>query len=330
MSLKLAAQLSQIHGLGDVEALVRSRLASDAPLLTQISDYLLALGGKRIRPMLALISAKALGLSAPSQELLQVAAGIELIHMATLLHDDIIDRSPIRRHKESAFIRYGTDSTLLTGDFLLVRAFALCAHLDRVIIDATERACVELVEGEILEVPLHLQLHCVDSSITVARKKTAALFRLAAFCGAHLTAKGPQCSEAMGRFGENLGVAFQIVDDILDVTSSEDILGKKTGLDIIERKPSLVNVLWLNSGSSLALRLREKPADAADEEQFRVKALSELNQSRVIEEAKALARSYTQEASLALDQAISCASSHDPRAYELLKALVNYAIERVA
>lgn len=330
MSLKLAALLSQLPGLGDVERLVKSRLVSDAVQLSEISEYLLNLGGKRIRPMLALLCAKALGLPAPSRAIIEVSAGIELIHMATLLHDDIIDRSPMRRHKESAFMRYGTESTLLTGDFLLVRAFALCAHLDQTIIDATEQACVELVEGEILEVPLHQQNHSIESSVTIARKKTAALFRLAAFCGAHLSSKSTACSEAMRMFGERLGIAFQIVDDILDVTSNEDILGKKSGLDIIERKPSIVNVLWLNSGSQLSKRLVATPEDSSKEEAYRVQALAELRDSQVIEEAKKMAKSYATAASEALSEAVGAEPKHDPGSAKLLQGLVNYAIERVA
>lgn len=324
---RLLKVLSGLKDMAAIDAIIRSKFESDAPLLAEIPAYLLELGGKRMRPALTLLMARALGLKASPQALLDVAAGIELIHMATLLHDDIIDKSPTRRHRDSAFIKYGLENTLLSGDFLLVRAFSLCARLDAEIIDATETACIELTEGEILEVPLHKAEHSRESSLTIAKKKTAALFRLAAFSAAHLSGCDAACAQRFGEFGEHLGVAFQILDDILDVTSDEDLLGKKSGLDIIERKPSIVNVLWLESGSTLAKRLKETPSE--NEEAFRDQALKELRGGPVVAAARDLALGFIERASQSLETGLRSAPKTDPSAVDDLRVLIEFTTERM-
>ena len=324
---RLLASLASLSGLKDVELLVESKLASDAPLLESIGRYLLSLGGKRMRPVLTLLVGKTFGLATPKQELLDVAAGIELIHMATLLHDDIIDKSPIRRHKESAFLKFGVDSTLLTGDFLLTRAFSLCARLDAFIIDETERACIDLTEGEILEVPLHLQNHTLNSSLEIARKKTAALFRLASISATHLAKAGNEATSQMKIFGESLGIAFQILDDVLDVTAEENLLGKKSGMDLRERKPSIVNVLWLESGSELAKHLKTAPT--SHEDAFADSALKELRGSRVVAEACALATDFASKAQGALTAACAAAPEFSKETVDELQTLIEYTTERM-
>jgi geranylgeranyl pyrophosphate synthase len=332
----VSKMLSGLKGMDKIEELISSKLTSDAPLLETIPRYLQELGGKRIRPALTLLVSKAFGGSPlPPEQVIDVAAGIELIHMATLLHDDIIDKSPLRRHKESPFLKFGLSSSLLAGDFLLVRAFSLCARLDRYVIDATEKACIELTEGEILETPLFKEKHTVESSLNVARKKTASLFRLAADTGTHLSL-APDSIDSQDReqllsevqqFGESLGLAFQILDDILDVTSTEDLLGKKAGIDIIERKPSIVNVLWGQTGTPLAMRLFEAPGD--DEEKYITESLAELNGSAVVAEARELARSHARDASMALEAARCIANDVDEPAIDLLRAIIDYTLERM-
>jgi octaprenyl-diphosphate synthase len=323
---RLSAALATMSGLDRVESLIEEKLVSDAALLCEIPRYLLTLGGKRMRPALALMVARALGCTAPPQQLIDVAAGIELIHMATLLHDDIIDRSPLRRHQASPFVKFGLESTLLSGDFLLVRAFSLCARLDRFVIDSTERACIELTEGEILEVPLDRHRHTVETSLTIARKKTAALFWLAARTAAHLVSSPPPIVERAALLGEKLGIAFQILDDILDVTSTEDLLGKKAGIDIREKKPSLVNVLWAESGAPGAEVLTQPGAvdDATIE-----RSVAILRASPVIDAARRIALRYTEEAGLELD-AIEAETPHVDRvAVGHLRTLIDYTVERM-
>jgi len=316
-----------------VEQIIRTAFRSDVQLMHEIPEYLLALGGKRIRPVLALLCGRALGIRRVAQPLLDVSAGIELIHMATLLHDDIIDHSPTRRHKPSPLAKYGVAPTLLSGDFLLTRAFGLCARLDQPIIAATERACIELVEGEALETLLCDEQHSLSSSLTIARKKTASLFRLATFCAAHIAGATADVVRSMTQFGEDLGIAFQIIDDILDVISDEMTLGKRPGLDIIERKPSVVNVLWLESGDSAAQRLLTVPTTddkhRPDEEAFVARSLKALNSGSVVAQATKLALARAEAARYSLQEALSHSRDSDPVAAEALSAVIDFAVERV-
>ncbi|MCB0318115.1 MAG: polyprenyl synthetase family protein [Bdellovibrionales bacterium] len=324
---RITEALNRLSGLKGVEEVIKSKLTSDARLLEEIPNYLLELGGKRLRPVICLLMAKLLGMEKPNQELLDVAAGIELIHMATLLHDDIIDNSPLRRHKESPYLKYGLSSTLLAGDFLLVRAFSLCALLDDQIVAATETACIELTEGEILETPLFAATHSVDTSINIAKKKTASLFRLACFSAAHIVAGNEEIEKIAASFGENIGIAFQILDDILDVTSTEDLLGKKSGIDIQERKPSIVNVLWLESDSQLAKRLLQ-PETEIDQD-FIEKALLELKSSAVITKAKSIAIEYADLAKKDLNELLRLIEDKESETFFDLLALVDFVLERL-
>jgi octaprenyl-diphosphate synthase len=323
----LSQYLKSIDGLQAVENLIREKLISEAPALSEISSYLLDLGGKRIRPALCLICAKALSADPSSESLIQIAAGIELIHMATLLHDDIIDKSKIRRHKSSPFLKYGANDTLLTGDFLLVRAFSLCSKLDQYIIEKTEQACVELTEGEILELPLTEKIHDLDSSLLISRKKTAALFRLACECAAHLSSSNEEVIKDFSLFGESIGIAFQILDDILDVTASEDVLGKEPGSDIRERKPSVVNVLWLASGSLLSKRLLDAPT--IDEEVFVSQSLLEIQNSEIIAQAKTIAKKYAANSDSLLEKIMAISKNGNSEAFAALRGLVDYCIQRM-
>lgn len=342
---QIKSALKNLEGMQEVEALIQSKLTSEAALLSEIPRYLLELGGKRLRPALTLLVARLVApqLEHPVPEVVDVAAGIELIHMATLLHDDIIDKSPLRRHQASPFLKYGAGNTLLSGDFLLVRAFSLCARLDKFVIDHTETACVELTEGEILETALCESSHTVESSINIAAKKTAALFRLAAACGSHLSLQKSTSAELhdqslnsqrrvvqhLSDFGLNLGIAFQMLDDILDVTSTDETLGKQTGIDILERKPSIVNVLWLRSGSALAKRLSSPPhSDPEVEKAFVTESLEELRDSPVIPEAKALAAEFAGKAQKALDNCAESWTLCDAQALSALQALIEYTLTR--
>jgi octaprenyl-diphosphate synthase len=325
---RFAAALELIPELSDVESTIRLSFRSDVAPMREIPEYLLSLGGKRIRPALTLLCAKALSSETISRPLLDVSAGIELIHMATLMHDDIIDQSPIRRHKQSPYAKFGTPLTLLSGDFLLTRAFGLCARLDDAIIAATEQACIELVEGEALETPLYAESHTLESSLTIAKRKTASLFRLAAFCAGHLCQATQSTLEALSRFGETMGIAFQIIDDILDVTSNEATLGKQPGLDIIERKPSIVNVLWLTSGDPAAQRLCAPPI-AGGEGDFAQSSLLMLRDSAHISQAKQLALSYGAQAIEALNEALPAGAIRSRPAAQALYAVVDFALERL-
>lgn len=324
--------LLQIDGLNKVEQLIKEKIRSEVPILEEISNYLFDLGGKRIRPALTLLVGKTFSNSqnisySPSQQLIDVSAGIELIHMATLLHDDIIDKAQLRRHSTSPYTKYGIAQTLLTGDYLLTRAYSLCARLDRYIIDQTEIACVELSEGEILEAPLSTRNFTLAEALIISRKKTAALFSLACKSGAHLSALDPSDVEKVGLFGQNLGIAFQIIDDILDVTADEKTLGKIQGGDIREQKPSIVNVLWLESGSNLAKDLLTQNIQI-EITQIQA-AITEITNSSVLEKAKKLAQEYVISAENSLLEVVKNKTKIDGNCLEMLQSLVQYALKRV-
>lgn len=311
-------------GLAQVEKRIKSCFRSDSKELSDISAYLLGLGGKRVRPLLALSTARLFGMNEPSQALIDAAAGIELIHMATLLHDDIIDDSPTRRHKTSPFKKYGLAPSLLAGDFLLARAFGLCAHLDLFIIEATEQACVELTEGENLEGTLAVgEIRSLEEYITVVEKKTASLFTLATAVGSHLNSTSSENVNRLKEFGRCAGITFQMVDDILDVTAEEDLLGKPTGTDLRQKTPSLINVLWLLSGDKSALdffKISQPTSEEAKE------AAYQLRKSSIVEDAKKIALQYASEAKQNLFMV------DDPKivlsVQEALSALVDYTLER--
>ena len=295
----LVAELfsGQKQGLGLIENRIAENLGSDAELLTEISSYLLEMGGKRVRPLLALLTYKMFGAGKPTEQLIEAASGIELIHMATLLHDDIIDKSMVRRNSESAFSRFGLIPTLLSGDFLLVKAFGMCARLDRFVIDRTEKACIELTEGELLEGYLSLEREVpLEEYRVIIEKKTASLFSLACVIGAHFADASSHDIEAAGKFGNEAGVLFQMVDDVLDVTADKDLLGKPAGIDLVQKTPTLPNILWLASGDQEAIDYfnQESTSQAgADEAIKKIRRSPALTQSLdKIEETKEKALGY--------------------------------------
>ncbi len=347
------AFLSVQPPLLEVEAAIRRKFESDAALLGTISEYLHAQGGKRIRPALCLLAASLFGKhlterehgtldesaelrrqvafqqtafprAALSQQVIDVSAGIELIHMATLLHDDIIDEAPKRRHETSAYRRFGLGPSLLAGDFLLVRAFGLCAHLDDFVVTETERACVELTEGEILETKLSITDHKnLEYYITIVGKKTASLFTLATKVGSYLAGASDEDVKHLAEYGYNAGIAFQIVDDILDITGDEELLGKPAGTDLRQHAPSLVNILWLQSGDGHAGRFFSQAKPTADKIK---QALVRLKNSPVIDECRTLARKFAAKANAELHAVSSPIVDAEVRGH--LTAILEYTLER--
>ena len=316
--------LEALPVLEQVESRISQSLHSEAALLVEIADYLHKLGGKRIRPLLCVLSYKLFKPSSVSNALVEVAAGIELIHMATLLHDDIIDHSPTRRNKPSAFSKYGLPATLLTGDFLLVKAFGMCAKLDQYIIQCTEQACIELTEGELLEGIIDLsKKYTFEEYLQVIEKKTSALFWLASAAGAHLAQATPEEVNLLREFGRIAGATFQIVDDILDVVADEDLLGKPAGTDLKQKTPSLINILWLerdpDTASAFFNNKEVTPAQCQE-------ALEVIKSSGIIEEARQIAHKHStlaKDALLQLDQ-----SRVDEHLRTQLIGLLEYTLQR--
>ena len=240
-----------------VDALIRRRLASDVVLINQVAEYIVGAGGKRLRPMLLLLAAGALGHRGPDAH--QLAAVVEFIHTATLLHDDVVDESDLRRGRKTANAVWGNAASVLVGDFLYSRSFQLMVELDRmpvmrILADTTNA----IAEGEVLQL-LHVRNPDTDEAayLRVIERKTAVLFAAATRLGALLAGADAATCNALHAYGLNLGYAFQIADDVLDYASDADTLGKNLGDDLAEGKATLPLIHAIaHSDASTRERLR--------------------------------------------------------------------------
>ncbi|WP_201496020.1 polyprenyl synthetase family protein [Rubrivivax sp. A210] len=222
-----------------VDEVIRVRLASRVALIDQISRYIVNAGGKRIRPRLVLLFAEALGFEGP--ERYELAATVEFIHTATLLHDDVVDESALRRGRATANAMFGNAASVLVGDFLYSRAFQMMVSTNRMrVLDVLADATNVIAEGEVLQL---MNMHDPDLAVAdylqVIRYKTAKLFEASARLGAVLAGADDELEEACAAFGRALGTAFQLVDDLLDYEGNSSELGKNVGDDLREGKPTL-------------------------------------------------------------------------------------------
>lgn len=236
--------------MGAVDEVIREKLHSHVALIRQVSEYIINSGGKRLRPSLVLLSAGTFGYSGKRHH--DLAAVIEFIHTATLLHDDVVDASELRRSKATANALFGNAASVLVGDFLYSRAFQMMVEVDnmrvmQVLADATNT----IAEGEVLQL-----LNCRDPDVDeenylrVIRYKTAKLFEAATRLGAILGGSSPAEEEAMTAYGMHLGTAFQLTDDILDYSGDYQDTGKNLGDDLAEGKPTLPLIYAIKNGSS--------------------------------------------------------------------------------
>lgn len=235
--------------VGDELQLVEQRLAellrSREDRLSDIARYLIGSGGKRVRPAVTLLVFRACGGSS-LRDIVDVAVALELIHSASLLHDDIIDGSRVRRGRDSARHKFGVAETLVTGDFLFSRAFQICGRFDERLIHWAAEACIALTEGEIMQGRFRRNPAVTYADyFEIITRKTASLFEVGARTAAYLSGADDTVVEAMARCGRHVGVTFQMIDDLLDVTGSEATLGKPVGIDVREGNPSLPVVLAL-------------------------------------------------------------------------------------
>ena len=240
-----AIQALSAADMAAVDALVRRRLASDVVLVNQVAEYIIGAGGKRLRPMLLLLATAALRNSddhaSVGPDAHQLAVVIEFIHTSTLLHDDVVDESDLRRGRRTANAVWGNAASVLVGDFLYSRSFQMMVELDRmpvmrILADATNR----IAEGEVLQL-LHVRNPDTDEPayLGVIERKTAVLFAAATRLGALLAGADPATCDALHDYGLNLGHAFQIADDVLDYSADEATLGKHLGDDLAEGKATL-------------------------------------------------------------------------------------------
>src|SRR5579871_776484 len=222
-----------------VDRVIKRRLHSQVTLVDQVATYIIYAGGKRLRPLMVLLAARACGHR--GEQHIEAAAIIEFIHTATLLHDDVVDGSSLRRGRETANEVFGNPTSVLVGDFLYSRAFQMMVALDRMrIMDIIADATNAIAEGEVLQLMNARDANTSEERyIDVIRRKTARLFEAGAQIAAVLSDASPEIEESLARYGRHIGTAFQLVDDALDYQADEASLGKHLGDDLAEGKPTL-------------------------------------------------------------------------------------------
>ncbi len=304
-----------------VDALIRRRLASDVVLINQVAEHIVNSGGKRLRPMLHLLAARAAGYA--GHQHLQAAALIEFIHTSTLLHDDVVDESAMRRGRQTANALWGNAASVLVGDFLYSRSFQMMVELDsmrvmRILADTTNR----IAEGEVLQL---LNIGNPDTSehayLDVIERKTAVLFAAATRLGAVLGRLPADQEEALAEYGLALGFAFQIADDVLDYASDAGTLGKNVGADLAEGKPTLPLIVAISRGSAEQASMLRRAIEGSGGELLG-EVLAAIQATGSLEAARASAHRYAARAQAALRRL--------PRsdARDALALLADYAIDR--
>ena len=250
--------------LAQTDALLHSRLSSNVALINQVSSYIISAGGKRLRPLLLLLCARATHYQGEHHRLMAVV--IELIHTATLLHDDIVDESSTRRGKNTANEVWGNAASVLVGDFLYSRSFEMMVEPGSMkIMQILSKATNEIAQGEVLQL-----LNCKNSALTqteyyqVIERKTAILFQAATQIGGILSKVNNTQEQALKNYGLHLGNAFQIIDDVLDYESDSDTMGKEVGDDLSEGKTTLPMIYALANTSGADKQLLEDAINNAD------------------------------------------------------------------
>ncbi|MCE7951877.1 MAG: octaprenyl-diphosphate synthase [Xanthomonadales bacterium PRO7] len=307
--------------MGQVDALIRARLASDVVLVNQIAEHIVGAGGKRLRPMLVLLAAQAAGYRGNHDTLL--AAVVEFIHTATLLHDDVVDESDLRRGRKTANALWGNAASVLVGDFLYSRAFQMMVEANdmrvmRILADTTNR----IAEGEVLQL-LNIHNPDVDEAayLRVIERKTAVLFAAATRLGGLLGGLPITQEEALADYGLNLGFAFQIADDVLDYVSDAGTLGKNIGDDIAEGKVTLPLIYALERATPERAQVLRHAIQSGGLDALET-ILAAIRDSGAVARASARAQDYANAAKAAL-----CTLPHSS-ARDALAALADYALQR--
>lgn len=234
--------------MAQVDAVIAAQLRSDVTLVNQIGHYIVGAGGKRIRPQLVVLIASALGFQGSAR--FTLAAAVEFIHTATLLHDDVVDESTLRRGRETANALFGNAASVLVGDFLYSRAFQMMVSVNNMrVLDVMADATNVIAEGEVLQLMnMHDADLAIDEYLRVIRFKTAKLFEASARLGALLADADAQTEDACANYGRSLGTAFQLIDDLLDYDGETQALGKNVGDDLREGKPTLPLLIAMARG----------------------------------------------------------------------------------
>lgn len=245
-----AIQVLMNQDMQAVNHLIRTQLHSDVALINQLGHYIVNSGGKRLRPILVLLSARAFAYS--GQHHFDLAAIVEFIHTATLLHDDVVDASELRRGQQTANHIWGNEASVLVGDFLYSRAFQMMIEVKEMrVMEILAHATNVIAEGEVLQlINCHHPETSEEDYLQVIRSKTAKLFEAATQLGAVISQQSAQVEQAMALYGMHLGTAFQLIDDVLDYNANAEDMGKQVGDDLAEGKPTLPVIYALKQGSA--------------------------------------------------------------------------------
>ncbi len=286
--------------MADVDQLIKDSLHSHIPLISEISHYIVNSGGKRLRPLLTLLAARACGYEEKTH--VHLAVIIEFIHTATLLHDDVVDMSHLRRGRQTANDRWGNSHSILVGDFLYSRSFQLMVALQSMPIMALMANTTNTIsEGEVLQL-LNMEQpnHSQENYMEMLRCKTAILFQAACQMGALIQQSPPPICEAMSTYGLHLGLAYQLVDDVLDYQSNAENMGKDPGDDFAEGKLTLPLIYALETCSNKEKSFIEQALKTKGCEDF--SSVQEIIQTtQALERTRALANTHIQHAKASLD-----------------------------
>jgi octaprenyl-diphosphate synthase len=283
-----------------VDEVIRTRLHSEVPLVRQVSEHIIGSGGKRLRPALVILAAGACGYSGSAHY--QLAAVVEFIHTATLLHDDVVDESDLRRGKATANALFGNPASVLVGDFLYSRAFQMMVELkDMRVMEVLANATNVIAEGEVLQL-----LNCHDPDVTesdylrVIRYKTAKLFEAAGRLGAIVSRASREVEDGLTRYGMHLGTAFQLIDDVLDYSGDHEQTGKNLGDDLAEGKPTLPIIHAMKHGSPAQSAIIRAAIGRGGLEEF-TPVLATIRDTGALDYARALADAESKRAMAALE-----------------------------
>ncbi|RLA03440.1 MAG: octaprenyl diphosphate synthase [Gammaproteobacteria bacterium] len=306
-----------------VDQLIIERLKSDIALVNQLGYYIINSGGKRLRPLLLVLVAKALGYQGKWH--VNLAAIIEFIHTATLLHDDVVDESDLRRGNETANALFGNAASVLVGDYLYSRSFQMMVDVENLrIMEVLSATTNTIAEGEVMQL-----MNCndpdtsIENYLDVIHHKTATLFEAATRLGAIISDADPKLEQAMADYGLHIGNAFQLVDDALDYSSDAEQLGKNIGDDLAEGKPTLPLILAMQRGTDSQKEMIKKAIEEGGLDQ-----LEEITQA--IRETGALEGTMEQAKQEIIKANAALGLLPDTPYKEALQALANISIERTS
>ena len=286
-----------------VETEFQRQASSNIQVINYLGDYLRASGGKRVRPALLLLSAFAVGGDASKKNVIRMATVMEMLHTATLVHDDIIDNADTRRNRISVNARFGNQSAVLMGDWLYMSAFEISLKERSLeILDILTRLTRKMTEGELIQLTMLGRSEISeDEYFDILQRKTAFLFSACCEIGAILGSASQEQQMALRDYGMNLGISFQLADDVLDFTADEEVLGKAAGADLLEGKLTLPLILLVEKKPEVKKDLEKIMHDGDYANVSRESLLERLDSAQTIEETRRRAYAYAEKAQKNLD-----------------------------